>query len=254
MARLKARGRTEIFRVWKERDVTPKAGDSNPVVWRKKHIILGSDGNVLEKTEARWQDGMKHTYDWKIIGKIKAGLPAESMLETYAKAGYTIEHASGLSNFDRAYYAALAQAAKAGTPLPVRAGNGGTVLRTEAKAAKEKAAKEKRVAKVTHEKTTKHGAGFYIRNRTTSAMGKWAAEIGPLPSLDAALEKAFARYQHLAIDLKVNYLLPVQIVEAKSRDDAEWDRNVHVWWTNGKMRGAPVHPGQLGLAGINGRS
>lgn len=89
MARLSARGRTELVRVSKAEDVT----DSDSVVtWRRYTKALMSDGTILEKVDVRFKsDGSRHSYGWKAKGKAKKGLTAEQFVEVFAKAGYTKE-------------------------------------------------------------------------------------------------------------------------------------------------------------------
>lgn len=253
MAKLKARGRTEIFRVVRERDNLPRRDTdpvSNWVVWRRDTVTLMSDGNFLRKKDARWKDGSKHTWDWTVDGKIKAGLTVEGALEIYAKAGYEVEHAYGVSGFDKAYFAALAATKASGGPAPERPASlgNGRVMRTEAKAEREKAAKVKRATAREHELKTKHGAGYYVVNsHTGNTMFKpYAAELGPYEKLETAIDKAEDRYVDF-MRSRFTYLLPVMVVEASSRTDAEYGKHAHVYWKNGKNMGMPVHPSQTSL-------
>lgn len=248
MAKLKARGRTELWRVVRERDL-PRGTDTNPVVWERRTVTLMSDGNFLMKRDVRWADGHKHTYDWNVTGKIKAGLSVEAALEIYAKGSYRIESAPGVSSFDRSYFEALAAAGKNG-PQPERpAGLGSKVLVTETKAASAKKAAEKRAVKAKHEQLTKHGPGYYVINGSTSAGKPIVAELGPYETVEKAIEKAWERYKSF-VSMRFTYLLPVEVVEAKSRSDAEYGsvlRGKHAYWRNGKNIGAPANPGQKSL-------
>lgn len=138
MAKLKARGRTELARVSKEvtcpdlvtcngcegtgkrtRGLSMNKGMPNEhiffnvgdvcddckgtgkkkplTMWQRTTRALMSDGNILEKYDVRFQPdvydpkGKLHTYGWKVRGKGKAGLTAESFIELYVKAGYKKE-------------------------------------------------------------------------------------------------------------------------------------------------------------------
>ena len=64
MAKLKARGRQEIFRIEKIKEVQ-RSGFAEHYRVQK---ALMSDGNILEKID----DGA-----WKVLGKVKPGLSAE---------------------------------------------------------------------------------------------------------------------------------------------------------------------------------
>ena len=77
MAKLKARGRQEIFRIEKIKEV-PRQGFVERYRVQK---ALMSDGNVLEKID----DGT-----WKVIGKVKPELSAEAALKIYADKGWRL--------------------------------------------------------------------------------------------------------------------------------------------------------------------
>jgi hypothetical protein len=77
MAKLKARGRQEIFRIEKIKEV-PRQGFAERYRVQK---TLMSDGNVLEKVD----DGT-----WKVIGKVKPELSAEAALKIYADKGWRL--------------------------------------------------------------------------------------------------------------------------------------------------------------------
>jgi hypothetical protein len=259
LAKLRARGRTEIFRVSKAGDTSAETRAKFPdLVWRKHTVALMSDGTMLEKTDARWaaRPGITTASQsspgtWKVRGKIKAGLSVEGALEIYAKKGYEVESATGVSGFDRSYYAALAAASRGERLAPAikpasLAGGPGRVIRTEKQAVRQKKAKEKRRESRKREDAEKHGAGFYVRNATTSMMGKLAAEQGPYDTLEEAIEKAWEKLRYFK-GLHFEYLLPVEVVHAKSRRAAEWREEDHVYWVNGKSRGPKVSEAQLGL-------
>jgi len=262
MAKLSARGRHKIFEVERQEEVKEGSASSLAgITWRKHAIALMSDGSVLERTGWNARDqyspkGVRYeSGTWKVRGKIKAGATAESLLEGYIKKGYRPADLSGLDQFNRDYATALAASVRMGGPVPEKPATPapGRVLRTEKAAERSRKAATKAKEKRAHVQATQHGAGFYVRNRTTSAFKDWAAELGPYKSLNEALPHAWERYQHF-LQMKFTYLLPVEIVEAPSRQDAEWGhhKDIHVWWTNGKNRGAPVDPRQMKLFGNGG--
>jgi hypothetical protein len=119
MAKLSSRGRTEVFRVEREQIPAPSA-DPGAAIWRKSTIVLMSDGSTLEKDQVKFPpsfSGSKprlHDWGWKKRGKLGAGKDPRLLLEQFAKKGYLVAAAAGVSGFDASYYRALA-AAKAGT-------------------------------------------------------------------------------------------------------------------------------------------
>ena len=120
MAKLSARGRQEIFRVERERDLVPVPPSTT--VWRKTTIVLMSDGSTLQKEQVRFAPSefersvygdkpRPHDWGWKKRGKIKAGADPKALLEQLAKQGYVVISAPGISDFDSSYYRALAASA-----------------------------------------------------------------------------------------------------------------------------------------------
>lgn len=95
MAKLSARGRTEIHRVKKEMAVKP----DDDVSYRKQTVCLMSDGTVLEKMTVRFKPimsfddpkGRLHDWGFKVKGKIKAGVTAEAWLAKYLASGYVVD-------------------------------------------------------------------------------------------------------------------------------------------------------------------
>lgn len=69
--------------------------------WEKKTIALMSNGKVLEKLDVIFHPnffdllGRKHSYGWKVKGKIKAGLTVEDFVAIYEKSGFTKEKSRG---------------------------------------------------------------------------------------------------------------------------------------------------------------
>ena len=92
------------------------------------------------------------------------------------------------------------------------------------------------------------GPGFYVTNGTTSGLRRAINHEEPFKTLDAATE--FAKQQlHNYISMRFTYLLPVEIFESKSRQDAEMGVGT-VWWFDGKRKAAPVDPRQLSFEGV----
>ena len=202
MAKLKARGRQEIFRIEKIKEV-PRQGFSERYRVQK---ALMSDGNVLEKVD----DGI-----WKVIGKVKPELSAEAALQVYADHGWK------LLNANPAYFTVSGDTVSGKSSEP---------LRTEKEAERSKknrvAGAERRKRK-TEEEEKRSGPGLYITNHSTSSL-RLAAEIGPLADLDTAVKTARKRAREFHSG-RLTYLLPVRVIESKSRWDAERNIGTVVW-------------------------
>ena len=215
MARLKARGRQEIFRIEKIEEV-PYQGFTERYRIQK---ALMSDGNILKKVD----DG-----SWKILGKVKPGLSAEQALQIYADKGWKLLNASP------AYLSVSGDAVTGRSNEP---------LRTEKEAErskKNKVAGAERRKKKEEEEEKRFGPGLYITNRSTSSP-HLVAEIGPLADLDTALKAARKRASEFRGG-RLTYLLPVRVVEAKSRWDAE--RNIGtVLWNSSEASDEDEEPG-----------
>lgn len=123
MAKLSARGRSEVFRVEREQTPAPSA-DPTAVIWRKSTIVLMSDGSTLEKDQVKFPPsfpGSKprlHDWGWKKRGRLGAGKDPKLLLEQFAKKGYLVAAAQGISGFDAAYYRALAASRPTTRPEP----------------------------------------------------------------------------------------------------------------------------------------
>lgn len=194
MAKLKARGRQEIFRIEKIKEV-PRQGFTERYRVQK---ALMSDGNVLEKVD----DGT-----WKVIGKVKPGLSAEQALQLYADHGWK------LLNAHPAYLTVSGDTVTERSSEP---------LRTEKEAERSKksrAAGAERRKKKAEKEEKGSGPGLYITNRSTSSL-RLAAEIGPLADMDTAVKAARKR----ACEFH-----SVRVIEAKSRWDAERNLGTVVW-------------------------
>ena len=202
MAKLKARGRQEIFRIEKIKEV-PRQGFAERYRVQK---TLMSDGNVLEKVD----DGT-----WKVIGKVKPELSAEAALKIYADKGWRLLMANP------SYFTVTGSTVTGKSSEP---------LRTEKEAERSKksrAASAERRKKQAEEEEKRSGPGLYITNRSTSSL-RLAAEIGPLADMDTAVKAARKRAREFHSG-RLTYLLPVRVIESKSRWDAERNIGTVVW-------------------------
>lgn len=91
MAKLSARGRTEVARFSKEKTVTDP---DRYVDWERITYALMSDGHLLKKRDVRFKETtilaeQKHCYGWKDEGKVKAS--PERVREFLLAKGYTEE-------------------------------------------------------------------------------------------------------------------------------------------------------------------
>jgi hypothetical protein len=104
MAKLSARGRKAVVEVAREYSAeqlqaahdrafpagTPLSGLSL-TTWERTTRRLMSDGSVLEKRDVRFQPdwldkaGRRHSYGWKVHGKLKADLTAADFVRAYEK-------------------------------------------------------------------------------------------------------------------------------------------------------------------------
>lgn len=88
MAKLSARGRTEMVRMSKEESIN----NSDLISWQKTTVTLMSDGHYLTKREVMFKpdifnpSGYRHNYGWKDHGKTK--VLAERFKATYKARGY----------------------------------------------------------------------------------------------------------------------------------------------------------------------
>jgi hypothetical protein len=92
MAKLSARGRTEVARFSKEEKVTDPSRSTD---WERTTYALMSDGHLLKKWDVNFKSsnilpGGKHSYGWKDQGK-KAHLTADKLREVLLAKGYTEE-------------------------------------------------------------------------------------------------------------------------------------------------------------------
>lgn len=87
MARLSARGRDELVRLEREHDVL----DSELIDWERDTIALMSDGKIMRKRDVRFKastysPAKKHSYGWKVLAKLKAGLDPVESIERFAQS------------------------------------------------------------------------------------------------------------------------------------------------------------------------
>lgn len=100
MAKLNARGRQTLYTATIEYDATQlqarhdkvspdKAGELPLTKWERVTRRLMSDRSILEKRDVQFQpdwldkDGRKHSYGWKVSGKLKADLQPADFARIY---------------------------------------------------------------------------------------------------------------------------------------------------------------------------
>lgn len=85
MAKLSARGRKEVARLSKEGDPGREL-----VSWERVTVTLMSDGKVLEKRDVVFQsDGRKHTWGWKVRGKMAKGQGEVEFKRYFSARGFS---------------------------------------------------------------------------------------------------------------------------------------------------------------------
>ncbi len=91
MAKLSARGRSEVVRLEKERVFTPVDDDvvsSSFIDWERVTVALMSDGVILKKRDIRFRsDGRVYNYGWKSFGRFKDTV-SERFTSAFEKVGY----------------------------------------------------------------------------------------------------------------------------------------------------------------------
>ena len=225
MARLKARGRTEIFRI--EKHYVKHIGQ---IAERTRHqLAVMSDGNVL----------IKRHDTWTVSGKVPPDQTAEEILAGYLADNWTLVSESPQ------YLVRRGHTIEDVSKVP---------LLTSAKASAAARAHSKIVDKNKAADLVKNGPGLYVTYKigwSTSPLLTTElrdAKYGPYQNYDFAEEKAWKLYQDIVRQYGPRSLnLPVAIIEATSRTSAVIGSG-HVWWTDGKFRGAPVDPRQMRFA------
>ena len=225
MARLKARGRTEVFRI--EKTYVKHIGQ---IAERTRHqLAVMSDGNVL----------IKRHDTWTVSGKVPPDQTAEEILAGYLADNWTLVSESPQ------YLVRRGHTIEDVSKVP---------LLTSAKASAAARAQSKIVDKNKAADLVKNGPGLYVTYKigwSTSPLLTTElrdAKYGPYQNYDFAEEKAWKLYQDIVRQYGPRSLnLPVAIIEATSRTSAVIGSG-HVWWTDGKFRGAPVDPRQMRFA------
>lgn len=245
MAKLKARGRQEIVRLTKEMDLP----NDDMLSHAKMQVALMSDGNILKRRVVTWRDRGPHSnlgthdYGWKVSGKIKAGLTPENFVEIYGKSGYVSDSAGGSFVVHRrgSYPENLT-----GKPIITQERADAAKRARAARAAKPKPA-QRAFGSRKDERKNDDGPGLYITNQYLGGIPghSRAAELGPFDNLDLAEDSAWARYNEFR-GMSLDYLLPVKVIESRSRREAEADVG-HTWWIDGRRKGPPVDPRQTGF-------
>lgn len=239
MAKLKARGREEIFRVEK---VAP--GERDGVAEVHHFRTLTSDGNLLERMVIRYTPEevarnygkRQHDYGWKVRGRARPGLTLEQLLKIYLDKGWTLASASP------SYFDVRGDAIQGISQEPFI-----SVERTEKRRGQLARQREKAEASRQEKTAKKDGPGFYVTNRYTGSAthSRVADHERPFPAYEAAEEFAWERLRYLE-GMSLGYLLPVLVVAAESRRDAELCQG-EVLWVNGKYRGPAADPRQMQL-------
>lgn len=94
MAKLSARGRTEIYRVEKEDSISEDSKQMG-VIKRVLKKALMSDNKILSN-QVTWftyeyhpSGQRRNDYGWTVRGSLKDGATPDSWLQSYLKQGYT---------------------------------------------------------------------------------------------------------------------------------------------------------------------
>ena len=239
MAKLRARGREEIFRVAK---VTPSGRDGVAEIHHFR--ALASDGNVLERMVVHYTPeetaknyGRKqHDYGWKVRGRARSGLTLEQLLNTYLQKGWTLASASP------SYFDVQGDTIQAISQAPFIMVETAEKRRRLLGQQREKAETVRRAKAASSD-----GPGFYVTNGYTGSIvrSRVADHPKPFASYEEAEEFALERYRRLS-QMSLDYLLPVLVIESESRRDAEQNQG-SILWVNGKYRGPTVDPRQTSL-------
>jgi hypothetical protein len=220
------------------RDSRAREAYSLPGQEGDKRVDLGGDRSKSARFEEKFQDAWRGRSDTIYFGYIRSAADAEGWAR----------HLHGLATGRHVPHPPIPKKAP---PKPE------TVARRAETAVRKESARE-----------SQHGRGFYVVNSTTAGIrirpsssvsrlepgglySPLAANHGPFATLDEALPVAWRQFQDY-LQQRFTYLLPVQVVEARSREAAERGEG-YVWWTDGKARGAPVPKEQASL-GFAGRS
>jgi hypothetical protein len=243
VAKLKARGREEIFRV--ERVRPPAPGNIQGIAEVRDYRVLASDGNVLERMvlhytpeEAAKNYGKKsHDYGWKVRGRARSGLTLEQLLKLYLDKGWQLAEASdayftvsgdSIESISQEPFISIEKAAK----------------RSEGLARQRSKKSDRREA---HAKES-DGPGYYVTNEYVGSSvyrNRVADHPRPFEHYEQAEEFAVRRLQHFR-EFSFDYLLPVLVISSQSRQAAE-EGSGDVLWMDGRSRGPAVDPRQQSL-------
>ena len=232
MAKLRARRREEVFRVTRTRPSTT-AG----VAEVRDSRALMSDGNLLERSVLRYTPEevkrnygkRSHDYGWKVRGRVKAGISLEDLLKPYLDRGWTLESASP------SYFTVSGDVVEAHSREPF--------VGVEA-AEKRRASLARQRGKREEGRKAADGPGFYVTNNYLGSVYRPRVADHPKPfaNYEAAEEFAVGRYRQFA-ELQFQYLMPVIVTSAQSRQEAEAGQG-EVLWVDGKYRGPAADPRQ----------
>jgi len=239
MAKLKARGREEIFRV--KRIETRNEGGIAEV---HSYRVLASDGNVLGRMKMLYTPEEKaknygkgsHDYGWVVRGRAKAGLSVEQLLKLYLEKGWALEEVNP------AYFNQRGNTIEGISSKPF-------ISMEKAEKRKATIAKQRTKAEGERERKAREedGPGYYVTNGYTGSGSIFRTRIAdhpkPFPTYEKAEEFAVRRLHHLTVEYSFHYLLPVAIIESPSRQAAEQNEG-YVWRVDGKYKGPPVDPRQ----------
>jgi hypothetical protein len=239
VAKLKARGRKEVFRVERTR-----ASSSPGVAEVLDYRALMSDGNILERMvlhytpeeTARNYGKKSHDYGWKVRGRARSGLTLEQLLKLYLDKGWQLSAASG------DYFTVGGDSIEAHSQEPFVAAEAAAKRREGLARTREKEASRQETRA-----RESDGPGFYVTNGYTGSplRRRVADHPKPFPRYEQAEEFAVGKLRYF-LGLSLDYLLPVLVVSARSRQDAESGRG-DVLWEDGKSTGPTVDPRQESL-------
>jgi len=93
MAKLSARGRTELVRLEREREVP--SDEDRLTCWEKISVVLMSDCTILQRLDVRFlpdslsPEGRFHSYGWKVIAKAREP-DIEKFTANYVNKGFKL--------------------------------------------------------------------------------------------------------------------------------------------------------------------
>lgn len=237
MAKLKARGREEIFRVARTRP-----GHLEGVKEVVDYRALTSDNNVLGRMVIYYTDAeveknygeRSHDYGWKVLGRAKSGVGLEALLKSYLDKGWQLEKASP------AHFRVTDDTVEALSSGPLITAEAAERRKTRLTTSRARAA-----SKRAERAALCDGPGFYVTNNYLGSVmrPRIADHERPFETLEEAVDFAAARYARFTREFNFQYLLPIVVIESPSRQAAV--ENIgHVWWIDNKHKGPPIDPNQ----------